>query len=246
MASTEYPSRALQLLERLSLVGNDSELDELLDRITSPSRPIVLSFVNAHAVNLACRDEAFFDALMASDVLLRDGVGVRIMCQVFGRDPGLNLNGTDLIPKILELFAGQRVALCGTEDPCLSEAADRIQGVAWQMDGFQPVESYVDPVRQSGARITVLAMGMPKQELVAQRLKTELDGPVLIVNGGAILDFIAGRVTRAPLWIRSVGLEWAFRLALEPRRLWSRYMVGNVVFLARLARLKLHPGTAAD
>lgn len=246
MTSTEDPSRALELLERLTLISDDAELAELLERLTSTNRPCVLSFVNAHAVNLACRDEAFFKSLLASDVLLRDGIGVRIMCRAFGFDAGLNLNGTDLIPRILTSARGQSVALCGTEDPYLSQASRGIPGVILQMDGFQPIDSYVDPIRSAGPRIVVLAMGMPKQELVAERLKAELDGPVLIVNGGAILDFIAGRVTRAPVWMRKAGLEWVFRLALEPRRLWSRYMVGNIVFLARLGRLKFLQRTAAN
>jgi len=240
-STDESPLRALRLLERLTLVSDQAELDRLLEQIASVERPFVVSFVNAHAVNMACRDQQFFDALMASNLLVRDGSGMRIMCQAFGRAPGLNLNGTDLIPRILERCRGMPLALCGTSEPYLSEAASRLEGVVLQIDGFQSPGAYVDALKQSGAKVVVLAMGMPKQELLAQQLRSELDRGVLIINGGAILDFIGGRFTRSPVWMRAVGLEWSYRLANEPRRLWSRYMVGNAVFLARVARLKMHP-----
>jgi len=85
----------------------------------------------------------------------------------------------------------------------------------------------------------VLGMGMPKQETVAQQLRAAVSGPILIINGGAVLDFLADRFQRAPPLLRSLGLEWLFRLLLEPRRLWRRYIVGNIVFLARAASLAI-------
>jgi len=238
-SSNDDPTRALELLERLTLVSDEAQLDRLFERLESVGRPFVLSFVNAHAVNLACRDQAFFDALRASDLLLRDGSGVRIMCGAFGRSPGLNLNGTDLIPRILKRFSGRPLALCGTAEPYLSEAASQLDGVVLKLDGFREMESYADAIKRSGAEIALLAMGMPKQERTAQHVRKTLDQGVVIINGGAILDFMAGRFNRAPRWMRVTGLEWLYRLAMEPRRLWSRYVLGNAVFLARIARLKL-------
>ena len=87
--------------------------------------------------------------------------------------------------------------------------------------------------------MVILGMGMPTQELLSAMLARELPGPVLIVNGGAILDFIAGRVRRAPGLMRRLGLEWLFRLLLEPARLWRRYLLGNVIFLWRTAQIML-------
>jgi len=70
-------------------------------------------------------------------------------------------------------------------------------------------------------------------------IREHLDGPMLVVNGGAILDFLAGRFPRAPKWMRTLGLEWLFRLVREPGRLFQRYVIGNGVFLWRAMRLKL-------
>jgi len=83
-----------------------------------------------------------------------------------------------------------------------------------------------------------MAMGMPKQEEVSVRLREALAHPVLIVNGGAILDYIGGKVPRAPRLMRQVGMEWLFRLAVEPRRLFSRYVLGIPIYFSHVAEVR--------
>jgi len=85
--------------------------------------------------------------------------------------------------------------------------------------------------------IIVLGMGMPRQEEVAGLLRAALGFPCLIICGGAIIDFLGGKTSRAPAWLRRAGLEWAFRLALEPGRLFRRYVIGNPLFIARALKL---------
>jgi N-acetylglucosaminyldiphosphoundecaprenol N-acetyl-beta-D-mannosaminyltransferase len=85
--------------------------------------------------------------------------------------------------------------------------------------------------------LIVLGMGMPRQEEIASLLRGVLDHPCTIVCGGAIIDFLGKKTSRAPLWMRRTGLEWLYRLALEPRRLFRRYVIGNPLFLWRALRL---------
>jgi exopolysaccharide biosynthesis WecB/TagA/CpsF family protein len=105
--------------------------------------------------------------------------------------------------------------------------------------GFLPTPEYVRLAAGHRPSLIVLGMGMPRQEEVARELRAALDHPCLIVCGGAIIDFLAGRTPRAPRWMRAVGAEWLYRLALEPRRLFRRYVVGNPLFIARALRLAL-------
>jgi N-acetylglucosaminyldiphosphoundecaprenol N-acetyl-beta-D-mannosaminyltransferase len=84
-------------------------------------------------------------------------------------------------------------------------------------------------VRASGANVVWLGMSSPKQDFEAQRLAQALPGLVLAV--GAAFDFVAGTQKEAPRWIQKSGFEWLFRLLSNPRRLWRRYLIGNVVFL---------------
>ncbi|WP_175484722.1 WecB/TagA/CpsF family glycosyltransferase [Palleronia marisminoris] len=177
-----------------------------------------------------------------ADVLLRDGKGMDFLMRRAGVPSGMNMNGTDLIPQILRRAKGSPVAIYGTADPWLSTAKETLEreghDIVDHRDGFCADADYVALAKDSPARIIVLAMGMPKQERVAAMIReVRADRPCTIICGGAIVDFIAGRHPRAPLWMRERGLEWAFRLGREPRRLFSRYVIGNVQFLLRAQQL---------
>jgi exopolysaccharide biosynthesis WecB/TagA/CpsF family protein len=235
-----YYMRAASLIKRLTLVRDETERELIIEALQKPGHPLIVSFLNAHAFNLAWNEYEFRRTLIESDLLLRDGIGVSILLRLLRITPGLNMSGTDLIPKMLA-HCGGSVALLGTRDPFLSKAADRLaaKGIAvcMKLDGFQPAQTYVDAVSKARPTVVIIAMGVPKQEHVARLLKEAIDWPCLIVNGGAILDFISGRVRRAPNVIQQLRLEWMFRLLQEPKRLWRRYVLGNWAFLFRSLRI---------
>jgi N-acetylglucosaminyldiphosphoundecaprenol N-acetyl-beta-D-mannosaminyltransferase len=217
--------------------------DLLLETLGAPTESRVLAFVNAHAMNSAAASPEFFDAVMAADLVLRDGIGMAILLRLLRQAPGLNLNGTDLIPKILRRYAGKRIALFGTQEPYL-EAARKV--VAARLapgsdcitaNGFLDAAAYVRLAAQHRPSVIVLGMGMPRQEEMAAVLRAALDYPCLIICGGAIIDFLGGKTSRAPGWMRAAGLEWAYRLALEPKRLFRRYVLGNPLFIVRALSL---------
>lgn len=231
----------LQVLSALDIFDSPAAFLETLGRTTG-NRAVILGFLNHHAVNLAAGDAEFRQHLLAVDFLLRDGVGVALACRFLGMRAGANLNGTDLIPVLLERAKGRRLMLCGTSEPWLGKAARRLadegQHVIAAIDGFRDFESFREAVVAARPDILVLGMGMPRQEAFAFRLGAELDTPMLIVNGGAIIDFLGGRFPRAPVLWRRLRLEWLFRLCLEPRRLAGRYLLGIPVFFGRLVRAR--------
>ena len=229
--------------------------DALVEELAHPRRPTLLAFVNAHACNLAVSDPQLERDLVGADVVLRDGSGMVLLYRAQGLDAGLNMNGTDFIPMLIRAFEDQSIALLGTRDPWLSAAAEGIADtsrVVLVRDGFLDDDQYVRDVRDAGPALVILGMGMPRQERVGTRLRAELDHPCLIVCGGAILDFMGGKVQRAPAGLRRLGLEWIWRLVIEPRRLFRRYVVGNAVFVVRLCgvwcerrfRSASHPGAS--
>jgi len=237
MAKWLWQQRWARVIEQLDVVADDAAAQQLLGRLAAPQAVCVLGFVNAHAMNLVVRDGAYCQALSAADLLLRDGSGMAILYRCLGLEPGLNMNGTDFIPRLMHAYRGRRVAFWGTRQPHLNQAVQRCADAFGVVpvsvhDGFANSATYLQLAREQQPELIVLGMGMPKQEALAAELAA-LGGPCLIVCGGAILDFLGGKVSRAPKWLRRIGGEWLYRLLREPRRLFMRYVVGNPLFLMR-------------
>jgi exopolysaccharide biosynthesis WecB/TagA/CpsF family protein len=245
-----WQERWRNLLNHTRRVATPGELRPLLDTLTNPADRHVLAFVNAHAMNSSAESTAFYEALRSANTLLRDGSGMALLYRLLGMQAGVNLNGTDLIPQIIRRFNGRPIALYGTREPYLSKAAHVVSETLARdskitlADGFSDANAYIEFARAQRPTLIVLGMGMPKQELVASQLRGSLDFPCLIVCGGAIVDFLGGKTRRAPSLIQTFGLEWVFRLMLEPRRLFVRYVVGNPKFIFRsiyLSRFSRQP-----
>ena len=208
---------------------------------TQPVRTI--GFVNAHAFNLAERDDDFYQSVLNLDVVLRDGSGVKMLCKHLGVDPGYNLNGTDFIPQLIGCLANnKKIALFGTTTETIQQAIPSFESYGVEVisfsDGFQSIDHYVDKIKQCpDVGMVILGMGMPKQERVAVALKPHMNDGV-VVCGGAIIDFMSGKVARSPQIFRTLGIEWIYRLSQEPRRLFQRYVIGNVIFIRTMLKTK--------
>ncbi|WHZ09667.1 MAG: N-acetylmannosaminyltransferase [Burkholderiaceae bacterium] len=249
-SSTEgWQQRWRAVLSQIERIHNEGQEQRLLARMSEPSQPFVLAFANAHAMNSIVASASFYDALHSADMVLRDGSGMSTLFRLFGMAPGRNLNGTDLIPRLIRLFDGRCIALFGTREPFLQRGAQAVStdlaphGTLACAHGFMDLPAYLELARAHRPALIVLGMGMPRQEEVAAALRSALTFPCLIVCGGAIIDFLAGKTPRAPLWMRKTGLEWLFRLVMEPRRLFRRYVIGNPVFLTRALWLALSAGS---
>ena len=241
---SRHASRAevRSLLARLDIVADELAEAQLLRRLARPAHATVVSFVNQHALNLAWSAPAFAATLRSADVLLRDGVGLEVCLRVNGQRSGRNMNGTDFIPKLARAYAGRRVALFGTVEPWTAQAAAALRrmgcDVVSSMDGFHPPGDYAAEIARVAPELVILAMGMPKQEHMAEAIAVAAPGPLVIVNGGAIADFLAERFPRAPNLVRALRLEWLHRLASEPRRLAGRYLTGGAAFAWRTMLLR--------
>ncbi|WP_461127050.1 WecB/TagA/CpsF family glycosyltransferase [Spirosoma aerophilum] len=230
------------IVDKVDLIENEAHTDRIFTKALSDTSSTVISYINAHAFNLCFTNNDFAEALLKSDYLLRDGTGIEMLCKAIDRNPGINMCGTDTIPQLLTLAKGKRIALIGTQEPYLQQAKDMLKqkghNVVLTAHGFLDIPDYLPLVQQARADVVILGMGMPKQERLSIFLKERLNNPCVIVNGGAIIDYWGEKVKRAPAWVRQMGMEWVFRLILEPRRLFKRYVIGNVLFLRRVQELK--------
>jgi N-acetylglucosaminyldiphosphoundecaprenol N-acetyl-beta-D-mannosaminyltransferase len=218
---------------------------DLLRRLDS-KEPSHLAFLNAHYVNTACADPEYSDALGAADVRWPDGMGVRLAGALLKRPIQANVNGTDLFPLLCHELSrtDTRLYLLGARPGVAEAVRDWIEhehpGVTvcgWMHGYFQKHEepAVIERILESRADLILVALGAPRQDIWIQRWLVG-SGARAAISVGGLFDFYGGQVPRAPVWLRELGFEWAYRLWQEPRRMWRRYLIGNVAFLARAMR----------
>ena len=203
---------------------------------------------NVDHVMLAERDVRLRDAYSRSSLSVADGVPIVFASRLIGPKIPEKVSGSDLILPLMELAGQQRwrVYLLGGADGVAFEAADilreqygvNIVGVDDSMIHLTPMVSeaaVVDRIAAAQPDLLLVALGCPKQELFIDRLRPVL-GRIVAIGVGASLDFVTGRINRAPGWMSRSGLEWCFRLSQEPRRLWKRYLLVDTRFLFVMAR----------
>ncbi|MGH2514895.1 MAG: WecB/TagA/CpsF family glycosyltransferase [Ktedonobacterales bacterium] len=206
-------------------------------------------FVNAHCVNSAFTSVEYTQSLGQAEFVLPDGSGVLLASKILRLPIRHNLNGTDLTPLICQVAAdeGRSVFLLGARPGIAESAAKslmerfptlRIAGV--QHGFFAPEESAEIVARINAAQpdILLVALGVPMQEIWITEHFDDLNVPVCLAVG-ALFDFLSNTVRRAPKLFRRLGIEWIYRLIREPRRLWRRYLLGNVSFLSRVFAARL-------
>jgi N-acetylglucosaminyldiphosphoundecaprenol N-acetyl-beta-D-mannosaminyltransferase len=237
-----------ELTDRADILGlplDNLSMDQAIDAILTPAARLrQVSFINVDCVNLSHRDPAYRNALVNSHLRLADGIGLRIAGRILRSEIRQNVNGTDLFPLLLARLAatGQSIFLLGGRPGVAADVAvwaqanypgARIAGTAHGY--FTPNEegALIERINQSGAAILLVAFGAPRQEKWIERNAGRLRVHAALGVGG-LFDFYAGRIPRAPQWLRELGLEWTFRLYQEPGRMWRRYLVGNVVFLSKV------------
>lgn len=210
-----------------------------IDGKACAAEPLMVGFCNAHTVNMADADPAFA-ASLSDAMILNDGIGVDLGSRIlYGTRFPDNLNGTDLTPAVLDgASCALRVFLVGSPEGVAEQAAavlaaryprHRIVGTQHGFFGESDEAAIVARIIASGANLVLVGMGHPRQELFAARHWRGIAGVTMCI--GAFLDFTAGRVSRAPGWVRALRSEWLYRLAIEPRRMARRYLIGNIVFL---------------
>lgn len=231
----------------VTAIGGEEAMALLGERIAA-RRFTRIAFLNAHNANLAVGEEAFRSALGAF-VVLADGIGVDIASRLlYGAPFPQNLNGTDFVPEFLRRqTVPLKVGLVGAHRRNGELARRKLQEIAPQHDFMFLRDGYfaadengavLDAIAAARPDVLLVAMGAPRQELWIARHITPAHCTVPIAVG-ALFDFLSGAVPRAPRMLRSWRFEWLFRLALEPRRLWRRYLLGNPVFLLRVMKQKL-------
>ena len=227
-------------VDALSVVNFPTEAALLADveKQLMAGKGFAIATLNLDHVVKMRRNPAFLRAYLAHTHVVADGNPIVWLSRLAGRSEVSLVPGSELIAPMAALAArlGTPIAFLGSTEPVLALAAERLTAdypglqVAACLAppyGFDPdgaaADALLDQVAASGARICLLALGAPKQELLAARgLARHPELGFLSIGAG--LDFIAGHQTRAPVWVRKIAMEWLWRMLTNPRRLARRYL----------------------
>jgi N-acetylglucosaminyldiphosphoundecaprenol N-acetyl-beta-D-mannosaminyltransferase len=215
-----------------------------------------VSYVNAHVLNQSFANSELRAALQASDLVYCDGYGVRLAARWIGLEVPHRMTGADWIWGLAALCegSGRSLYLLGSNPGAAAEAADALRRWYPQLNvrgthhgyfeaGSPHSERVLEDIAEHRPDMLLVGMGTPQQELWAHRHFERIDAKV-VWTVGALFDYVSGRTPRAPHWMADHGAEWIFRLAIEPRRMWRRYLLGNPAFLYRVWRERRAQGGA--
>lgn len=222
----------------IAIFDQQGALSVLRDALVH-KKALRLAFANANLANMAFVNSDLHESLQ-SFVLLNDGSGMNIASKLLYRKKfPANLNGTDFVPFFLaNCDLNLRIFLLGSS-PEVVKKAFMVFGENWpqhmvvgyQHGFFTDAQAPVvfDTIKMAEPDIVLVAMGNGRQEFWVDKLV-----PIATISAwgiGAFFDFLANEVTRAPNWMRRLGIEWIYRLIQEPGRLWKRYLIGNFKFI---------------
>lgn len=236
-------------LKDLSILESQEALNTL------PDGKLLINTINAHSYNTALKDATFAKALMKGDVLIPDGTSILMACQWLKAKsrPTERIAGWDLFEfemKSLNQKGGKCFFMGSSEKVLLliKEKAKQVYPniiVETYSPPYKPEfndednKRIIDAINQANPDLLWIGMTAPKQEKWTYSHWKELDIHCHVGTIGAVFDFFAGTIKRAPIWWQNHGLEWLYRLIKEPKRMWRRYIIGNTLFLINIVNEKL-------
>ena len=205
--------------------------------------------INVSKVVQADRDPELRAIIESCDLVSADGQPIVWASRLLGRPLRARVTGVDLMVRLIERASerGHRLYLLGAREPVVRAAAARIvrehpgTTVAGWHNGYWAADREEDLVREIAASrpdILFVAISSPRKEQFLAQWKDVIDAPFVMGVGGSF-DVYAGFTRRAPRWMQRIGLEWLFRVAQEPRRMWRRYLSDAPRFARIVIRAKL-------
>lgn len=226
-------------------------LPELVETLISQPEMAILAPVNIDIINKTKTDTRLRDFLCRADIVYTDGAGPVLGSWLLGEPLPERVTSIHLLHRLCDKWRDGRYTLYflggppGVAETARDTLCDRYPGVrivgTWRghLTTEEQERAALCDIADRRPDVLCVGFGTPVQEHFIDRYRRELRDIPLVWPVGALTTHIAKRVPRAPRWMRKTGFEWAYRLYLEPRRLWRRYIIGNPYFLARVIASRL-------
>lgn len=255
IANVLYKKTNLERPEQFELFGiniNNITMENAIDSIIEATKNAQTQasakigyFVNVNSFNIAMGNARLKHMINSADWVFADGSGVRLAAKYKGIALQDNVNGTDMLPLLCQaaVKANKSIYLMGAQADVARTAANNLQKqfpglrIAGTQHGYfkaEQTDQVINRINSSNADILLVGMGSPVQEQWLHHNADKLNCSAALAVGG-LFDFFSGRIPRAPIWMRELGMEWIWRLLQEPKAKFHRYVIGNPLFLYRLA-----------
>lgn len=232
----------------VDVVDTEGLFNRIVDFVEART-PRKVTYLNAHCTVMAMNDPVYKGNLNNHDLVYADGQGVVWASKLIG--PGLpcRSTGADFLPRFCERFAEKKIRLffLGAEPGVADSAAKRLEEKIPALSVVGTHHGYLDgiddarlvaEINEAKPDILIVGMGVPLQENWVEKNFSSLDIPV-VWSVGALFNFISGDLARGPRFLVDHGFEWLCRLFIEPRRLWRRFIFGNMKFIYYVVSHKL-------
>ena len=235
-------------LKELKIVESKAALSAI------PQGKVLINTINAHSFNVAQKDALFAEALSKGDYLIPDGASIVKACRWLNAksQPKERIAGWDLFQIEMEKLnhRGGKCFFMGSSEKVLGLICEqaKIDYPNILVETYSPPykaeftedenKAIVDAINQANPDLLWIGMTAPKQEKWTYSHWNELNIHCHVGTIGAVFDFYAGTAKRAPKWWQEHSLEWLYRLLIEPKRMWRRYVIGNPLFLWNIQKEK--------
>lgn len=222
----------------------DFIIDTSINQLDLNSKSLLVNTINPHSYCVTKIDSIFKEALQKSDILIPDGIGIVLAANLLAKEKIQRIAGADLHEHILNIVNKNngKVFYMGSMPSVLHKIKKHLikeyPDILFECYSppYKPEfttednNAMIEAVNAFKPNVLFVGMTAPKQEKWAYQHKDLLDVNI-IASIGAVFDFYAGTVKRAPKWMIKLGLEWFYRLIKEPKRMWRRYLIDNIKFL---------------
>jgi N-acetylglucosaminyldiphosphoundecaprenol N-acetyl-beta-D-mannosaminyltransferase len=243
----------MKVVNLLNVSIDNFSITELFERLDCEGGLVFTPNVD-HLIKLQY-DRDFYEAYKNSNYRVCDSQILMYASQFLGTPLKQKISGSDLFPAFYTYHKNNesiKIFLLGAAVGVASKAQEKINqkiGREIVIQAYSPsfgfekneeeCEKIVELINQSGATVLAIGVGSPKQEKWLVKYRNKLTNIKILLGIGATIDFEAGYKARSPKWMSEVGIEWAYRLLREPRRLWKRYLIEGLPFLRLIVEQKL-------
>ena len=249
----EFPILCVNLIGRQVTFITVADIIDAIATACVEKKKIVIANYNVHSFNLSMQIPWFYSFLQNSEIAHCDSVGILKATECMGLKLPLQYRAsyTLLMPKLLEHCDRQRLSifLLGAKPEHSNAAVERVQaqypnmmvkGHHGYFDMHDPYQNneVLKQISQAKPNILIVGMGMPIQENWISINRERIEDTNVIMSGGAAIDRLAGVVPDCPTFLSNIGLEWLYRLCREPKRLATRYLIGNLAFILHIILAK--------